>query len=97
MAAPTAAITAAVTGATGASGISATPAPSELCGCTNNNTFTPVGSPTNGSCTSLACNPTGTPGLYAAVSAQLAYVSVLPYPGLPTQLMLTGQAYRRIK
>jgi hypothetical protein len=89
-------IAAAVTDATGGSGISATPAPYQICGCTNNNIFTQVGTPTNGSCTSLTCNPSGNPGLYASISAQLLYQTMLPYPGLPATLTLAGQAYRRL-
>jgi Flp pilus assembly protein TadG len=89
-------IAAAVTGATGASGISATPAPYQTCGCTNNNIFTQVGTPTNGTCSSLTCNPSGNPGLYGSISAQLQYQTVLPYPGLPATLTLTGQTYRRL-
>ncbi len=84
------AITTAVTSATGASGISATPAPSEIYGCPDGGTLTIVAS-------TVRCPSGSPPGLYASVSAQLQYASVLPYPGLPSPLTLTGQAYRRIK
>ncbi|MGC2415443.1 MAG: TadE family protein [Stellaceae bacterium] len=107
-AAKIAAIAAAVTSATGASGsalcpppsgkISACPAPSQVCGCTNNNTFTPVGSPTGGSCGSITCTPSGTAGLYASVSAQMPYSALLPWPWVnPPPAALTAQAYRRLK
>jgi len=97
-AAKIAAVGAAVTGATGASGISATPAPSQVCGCTNNGAFTPVGSPTGGSCGSFACSPSGTPGLYASVSAQMPYSPLVPWPwAKQPPAALTGQAYRRLK
>ena len=89
-AAKLAAITAAVTGATGASGIAATPPPSEVYGCPDRGTLTIVAS-------TVTCPSGSPPGIYASVSAQLAYVSVLPYPGLPSPLTLTGQAYRRIQ
>jgi len=92
----TANIAAAVTSGTGASGITALPAPYQTCGCTNNNVFTQVGTPTNGSCSSLTCSPSGNPGLYASISAQLLYQPMLPYPGLPATLTLAGQAYRRL-
>lgn len=85
-----AAIATAVTSATGLRGITATPAPSQLCGC-----------PDGGSFTQMTCGdtcPSGSPaGLYASVSAQVPYRPVLPYSGLPSPLMLTGQAYRRLK
>jgi Flp pilus assembly protein TadG len=84
------AIATAVTRATGASGISATPAPSEVYGCPDGGTLTIVAS-------TVTCPSGSPPGLYASISAQLAYVSVLPYPGLPSPLTLTGQAYRRIQ
>jgi len=83
------AIAAAVTSATGTSGVAATPAPSQVCGCPDGGTFTPM--PSCGTC------PSGSPaGVYASVSAQLTYSPVLPYPGLSDPLTLTGQAYRRL-
>jgi Flp pilus assembly protein TadG len=92
------AIATAVISATGASGVSATPAPSQVCGCTNSNTLTPVGSPTGGSCSSFTCTPSGTAGLYASVSAQVPYSPLVPWPWMNrTPTTLTGQAYRRLK
>jgi Flp pilus assembly protein TadG len=83
------AIATAVTSATGSSGISANPAPIQVCGCPDGGTFTLK--PSCGTC------PSGSPaGVYASVSARLTYSPVLPYPGLPDPLTLTGQAYRRI-
>ena len=84
-----AAIATAATSATGSGGIAASPAPSQVCGCPDGGVFTPMPS----------CNtcPSGSPsGVYASVSAQLTYSPVLPYPGLPDPLTLTGQAYRRL-
>jgi Flp pilus assembly protein TadG len=84
-----AAIAAAVASATGTGGIAAIPAPSQVCGCPDGGVFTLKVS--CGSC------PSGSPaGVYASVSAQVSYSPVLPYPGLPDPLTLTGQAYRRI-
>jgi Flp pilus assembly protein TadG len=84
------AITTAITSATGTPGISADPAPSQVCRCPDGGTLTPV-----------ACNdtcPSGSrPGVYALVSARLSYSPVLPYPGLPDPLTLNGHAYRRIQ
>ena len=85
-----AAIATAVTGATGVGGVTATPAPSQLCGC-----------PDGGRLSLTSCGntcPSGSPAeRYASVSAQLQYRTVLPYPGLPSPLTLTGQAYRRLQ
>jgi Flp pilus assembly protein TadG len=83
-------ISAAVTGATGGSEITATPAPSQFCAC-----------PTGGTLANIACgqkcaNGT-TPSLYALVSAQKAHTTVLPYPILAQPLTLTGQAITRIQ
>ena len=83
------AVAAAVTGATGAGGISATPAPAQVCGCPGGGILTQIG------CTST-CPSGDPPGVYASVSAQKLYQTVLPYPGLPATLTLTGQAYRRL-
>ena len=84
------AISAEVAGATGTPGITATPVPTQVCGCTDGGQFSVVGCATR-------C-PSGTaPGLYASVSAQLQYQPTLPYPGLPSPLTLTGQAYQRLQ
>jgi Flp pilus assembly protein TadG len=83
------AIAAAVASATGTGGVAATPVPSQVCGCPDGGVFTLK--PSCGTC------PSGSPaGVYASVSAQLSYSPVLPYPGLPDPLVLTGQAYRRL-
>ena len=83
------AIAAIVTGSGGAHGITATPAPMELCACPDGGTLTQA--TCGGTC------PSGNPvGTYALVSAQMQYVTTLPYPGLPAQLMLTAKAYRKL-
>jgi Flp pilus assembly protein TadG len=107
-AAKIAAIATAVTSATGASGssacpppsgkISACPAPSQVCGCTNSNTFTAVGSPTSGSCSSFTCAPSGAAGLYALVSAEMPYSPVITWPWAnEPPAALAAKAYRRLK
>jgi hypothetical protein len=85
-----ASISAAVSGATGVGGISALPAPSQVCGCTDSGTLWQL------SCSST-CPSGKSPGVYALVNAQMQYRPVLPYPGLPASLTLAGQAYRRLK
>lgn len=83
-------ISAVVTGATGGSGITATPAPSQFCACPTGGTLTTI------SCTSKCANG-NTPSIYALVSAQKAHTTVLPYPILPQPLTLSGQAITRIQ
>lgn len=84
------AISAAVTSATGASGIAATPAPSQFCACPTGGTLTP------NSCSS-AC-PNGTqPGLYGRVNAQKVYTPFMRVVGLPPSITLTGQSVVRLQ
>jgi Flp pilus assembly protein TadG len=91
------AIATAVTSATGTGGIVATPAPTQVCGCPDGGTFVVVATWVVDHCVpSFTCASGSSPGVYASVSAQVSYSPVLPYPGLPDPLTLTGQAYRRI-
>ncbi len=94
------AIAAAVVGATTTSGISATPVPSQMCGCPDGGTIAEVATwdPITAKCVPAVTCASGTaPGVYAKVSAQLIYHTVLPYPELPNPLTLTSRAYRRLK
>ncbi|MGE0258947.1 MAG: TadE/TadG family type IV pilus assembly protein, partial [Alphaproteobacteria bacterium] len=79
--APTA-IAGAVTAATPLSGIAASPAPYQLCGCPGGSAITTV---TCGS----RCQNYETAGYYVVVSAQLAYTPVLPYSLLGSSMTLT--------
>ena len=90
------AIAAAVLAATGSSGISAIPAPSQVCGCTDGNSFRNAGPATNGSCGGATPACASGFGIYASVSTRLSYHTMLPYPRLPNPLTLNGQAYRRL-
>jgi uncharacterized membrane protein len=85
-----AAISSAVTSATGASGITATPAPSRFCAC-----------PTGGTLVNISCSATcingDPPGVYALVSAQKTHSTVLPYPTLPQLHILSGRATTRLE
>jgi Flp pilus assembly protein TadG len=91
------AVAAAVTGATGTSGVLATPAPSRVCGCPDGGTLTRVGDWVVDHCSpTVTCTSGSPPGVYALVSAQLILSPMLPYPGLPAALTLTGQTYRRL-
>jgi Flp pilus assembly protein TadG len=83
-------ISAAVVNATGVSGLSAKPAPSQFCGC-----------PQATGVVAIACAstcPGGTaPGQYVRISAQLAHETILPYPGLPLPMTLTAESVVRLK
>lgn len=80
----------AVTAASTLSGITATPAPSQVCGCPNGSTIT-----------SATCNSTCTngesAGYYVVVNAQLPYTPQLPYSVLGNSVTLTAQATVRIR
>jgi Flp pilus assembly protein TadG len=79
-----------VSTATGASGISATPTPSQFCAC-----------PVAGSLTTIACNATcangNKPGIYALITAQKSHFTVLQYPAFSQPLTLSGQVTVRLQ
>jgi uncharacterized membrane protein len=83
------AISAAVTGGTGGSGITANPAPFQFCAC-----------PTGGTLTTIACASTcstgDAPSLYARVSAQKLHSPALSFPGLPKPLTLSADSVARL-
>jgi len=83
-------ISAAVANALGAgSGVSASPAPVEFCGCPSTSGVT------SASCTSTCANG-NSPGTYVQVDAALPYQAILSFPGLPIPATLTGQSVVRI-
>jgi Flp pilus assembly protein TadG len=80
----------AVTSATSFSGVSASPAPSEFCGCAS----------TSGVATatcSSTCSGGSSPGTYVTVSAQATYTTILPYPVVPNSYTLTAQSTVRLQ
>ena len=83
-------IVSAVQNATALSGISASPAPNQFCGCAS---ATGV--------TSAACGSTCTggsaAGTYVTVSALATYRTLLPYPVLPSSFTLTAASTVRIQ
>lgn len=84
----------AVTSATSLSSISASPAPSEQCGCPTTSAvtfFSPVQSPP---CNSSTCSNGSTPNTYIVVSAQATYTPVVPFPGF-SGATLTATALAR--
>ena len=79
----------AVTSATTFAGISASPAPSQFCGC-----------PSSTGVTVVACSSTcsGAPaGTYVTASAQATYTTLLTYPLLPKTYNFTAQSTVRIQ
>jgi Flp pilus assembly protein TadG len=88
-------IQSAVTSATSLSSISASPAPSEQCGCPTTSAvtfFSPAQSPP---CNTSTCASGSTPNTYIVVSAQATYTPVVPFPGF-TSATLTATALARL-
>ena len=83
-------IAAAVVNATGASGVTASPAPQQFCGCPGTAGVTSV------LCTAT-CSTGMVPGVYVRVSASIAHQPILPGLGLPIPATLTGQATVRLQ
>jgi len=80
-------IAAAVT-ASGVSGVTATPAPTQFCGC-----------PTASGITVVACGATctvGTAGAYVQINASIPHQTILPYPSIPLPATLTARSILRI-
>lgn len=84
------AISNAVVNATSTSGITATPAPVQFCGCPSGTTLSTV------TCGSVCADGTGA-GTYARVSASRTHTVVVPYPWLPASYAQTSSATVRIK
>lgn len=84
------AISAAVVNATGATGITASPAPVQFCGC-----------PAAGGVTTVLCTATCTggvaPGTYVRVSASITHSAILDNLSLPIPTTLTGHATVRLQ
>jgi Flp pilus assembly protein TadG len=85
-----AAVTAAVTGATAFTGVSVTPAPAQSCGCASETLITAAVCGTT-------CPAGGTAGVYVTVSSQGSYTTLLPYPGFPTNLTFNASSIVRIQ
>ena len=80
----------AVTGATRLSSLTASPAPSQTCGCPAEDAVTVA------TCGSTCANarPAGT---YVTVSAQVVYHTLVPYPVIGNSLTLSAQSTARIQ
>lgn len=84
------AIQSAVTGATTLSGVTASPAPTQTCGCASGSGITVM------DCSGTCANGLS-PGTYVTVNAQATYVPLIAYPVLGTTVTLTAQSVARIK
>ena len=82
-------IASAVTAATTFSGITASPAPNQYCGCPSNTGIAST------DCSST-CSDGSKPGTYVAVSAQGTYDTILQYPLISNSFTLTAQSTVRI-
>lgn len=80
----------AVASASTLSGISATPAPTQSCGCASGTTIAAA------SCGSL-CPGGATAGTYVTVNAQAQYATLFSYPGLSNPMTLSAQSMVRIQ
>lgn len=80
----------AVTSATSLATISASPAPSQSCGCPN--ATNGISSATCGS----SCAAGGNAGTYVTVNAQASYTTLFPWPGIPNPVTLTASTVVRI-
>ena len=80
-----AAVTAAVVGATPLPNIEATPAPIQFCGCAS-----PTGIASS-SCR-VPCPGGSNPGTYVTVSAKANYSTLFPYPLFPSTFVLSAQS-----
>lgn len=78
-------ITGVVTSATGFAGISASPAPSQFCGCAAATGISNV------SC-NAKCSDGSAPGTYVKVSAQASYITIIPYPFIPPSFAFAAQS-----
>jgi Flp pilus assembly protein TadG len=78
-------IASAVTAATTFTGISASPTPTQYCGCASNSGITSI------TCSST-CADGSQPATYVSVSAQGTYNTILTYPLIPSTFTLTAQS-----
>ncbi|HJS61579.1 MAG TPA: TadE/TadG family type IV pilus assembly protein [Pseudolabrys sp.] len=84
-------ISAAVTGATGTPGITATPAPTQFCGCPGASGITVT------TCLSPPpCTDGSRPGRYVRINASLSHQTILPNVGLPLPATLTAHSIVRL-
>ncbi|MGH7126522.1 MAG: TadE/TadG family type IV pilus assembly protein [Stellaceae bacterium] len=79
----------AVTSATTLSGVSASPSPTQACGCASGTSVTAA------DCNGVCANGLS-PGTYVTVNAQATYTPLISYPLLGSSVTLTAQSVARI-
>jgi len=84
------AIQTAVNNATNLTGVSASPAPSQFCGCPSGTAVT------SATCGSTCANGQAV-GTYVAVSAQRTFRPLVPYSGFGSSVVLKGTSTVRIQ
>lgn len=84
------AIASAVAGSTTYSALSATPTPTQFCGCQ-------IGTAIQSSTCGSTCSSGKTAGLYVSVYTAASYSTILNYPFLPSSFALSGQATARVR
>jgi Flp pilus assembly protein TadG len=83
-------ISSAVANSTGMSGITASPTPTQSCGC-------PSGTAVTTTACGSTCSSGQAPGTYIMVTAQYQYTTMLTYPGLSSPMTLAASSTVRIK
>jgi Flp pilus assembly protein TadG len=83
-------VTNAVTNATSVAGITASPAPTQFCGCVTGSTMATA------TCGSVCANGM-TAGTYVSVSAARTYSTLISYPGFPASYSQTATSTVRIQ
>ena len=83
-------VSSAVTSATSLSGLSASPAPTEFCGCPSTSGVTTATCGTN-------CASGAAAGTYVTASAQATYSTIVSYPGIPASYTFSSTSTVRIK
>jgi Flp pilus assembly protein TadG len=79
----------AITSATGLSSITASPAPTQSCGCPN------VTSGIVAATCGAACTSGGTAGTYVTANATASYTTLFPWPVIPNPVNLTASVMVR--
>ncbi len=84
------AIESAVSNATTLASVTASPAPSQACGCASGTSIAPI------DCNST-CPDGATPGSYVTVNAQASYSPLIPYPIMGNSVTLSAQSTVRVQ
>jgi Flp pilus assembly protein TadG len=91
------AMSTAITSATTYSSITATPAPSQFCGCASATGVTVVSTCTTTCTCTSTCSSGFTAGTYVTSSAQALFTPIIPNPWQASTVTLASQATVRIK